>query len=159
MSINEMTDCRAPTTNADLDEVERVIGARLPQPYREFLRAHNGGQPSPEAFPFKSGKDGSHLNVFFAVNDPEPMYDLARGYAGWSRQVPHDLLVIAFDAGGSLVTLGIKGERAGKVYFWALEDAPQPPDPASYENVWLVADSFDEFVESFREPSLDKESR
>ena len=61
--------------------------------------------------------------------------------------------VIGVDAGGSGVCLGIHGDRYGKVYFWSVEDAPEPPDPTSYENTWLVADSFDAFVESFHEPS------
>lgn len=152
-----MTHSAAPITDADLDRVEETIAAKLPSAYRAFLLAHNGGQPTPDGFPFDD-EPGSLVNFFFAVNHPKRTLDVTRNYNAGKR-FGVDLLPIAIDAGGSYVLLGIRGERYGKVYFWSLEDEPDPTDATTddEEHVWLVAESFDEFIESFREP-VDEDS-
>ena len=69
----------------------------------------------------------------------------------WRANLPADLMAIADDAGGSVVCIGVRGKRRGRVYFWSLEDAPQPADPTSYEGIWEIAPSFDAFLASFHE--------
>jgi hypothetical protein len=92
MLLTEMTDPGPPITDVDLDALDHAIGAKLPASYRRFLLEHNGGQPTPDSFPFRGKSRGSMLDVFFGIGHPNGMFDLSRSYAGWSGRVPKDLI-------------------------------------------------------------------
>jgi hypothetical protein len=69
------------------------------------------------------------------------------------------MIPIAGDGGAGQICLGIKGDDLGKVFYWDmanepldeetyLEDYGEPmPAEAKRQNVHLVADSFDEFLD------------
>ena len=151
MPIDEMEFVGDPITEADLDAVEQALGVKLPAPYRAFLLMHNGGRPSPDGFDFADHEEGSLLNTFYSVKCTEEEFDLEINARGWRARVPNDLIVIGNDAGGNLVCIGVEGKRYGKVYFWSLEDETDPRDPTNYENVWLCAEDFDQFLASFQD--------
>lgn len=75
-------------------------------------------------------------------------------YLSWYKErMPDHLIPIAFDPFGNLVCLSIRRNDRGAVYFWDHEGealvvgAKQP----YYGNLSLVADSFNEFLNSLTE--------
>ena len=75
-----------------------------------------------------------------------------RTYEG---RLPPELFPVAYDPGGNLIAVSTGGENAGKVYFW---DHEMEDDEAStadhdpyFDNVSLIANSFDEFFNGLYE--------
>lgn len=155
MPITNFTDSGPPATDEDLDELEAYLGARLPPEYRAFLHRTNGGRPDPEEgfYGYRGDRSGgSLLNFFYAVTHEKKTYTLAHAYFKWEGRVPRDLLPIGWDAGGSLVCIGISGKRYGKIFFWDMEDEGLEGRPPGYRNVHLLADDMDSFLEGFFDP-------
>lgn len=127
---------------------EASIGVRLPADYRTFLLGTNGGEPHNPVFSF--GPDGTYLDsavrYFFSVSE-NFTFSLAHKFDIYTRatRVPAGMLPIATDPSGNLVLLAIKGEDAGKVYFWNHEMEGLVENPSSKEHLALLANSFDEF--------------
>lgn len=133
---------------------ERLIGARLPDDYRAFLLAHNGGEPTKRRCFRFADRTGPYTNgavrAFAGLGKPQ-YYDLERlheVYCEDERRVPTDVIPIAPDAFGNLVCLAVGGAHRGRVYFW---DHERETEPAAYVNMDRLADSFTEFCERLYE--------
>ena len=129
--------------------VERFLGLKLPKAYRTFLLDVNGGKCSSNSF-FISEKEGEDsIRYFFGINEDES-YDLLSCIKRYKKRVPLNMLPIANDSFGNLILLSISDPDYGKVYFWdhdwEVEDG-QIPD---YSNLTLIADSFEEFLNSLK---------
>ncbi len=148
MAIKSMRSQGPRIDDSDLARVESEIGVALPSDYRVFLLEFNGGQPTPDGFMFKGGSDGSLVNILFGVGHARATNDVVRVWRGNRTAVPQDLLPIGYDAGGNFICLGLRGERRGRVYFQAADLVAEEDDPWGEEFVWLVADSFAEFIEN-----------
>lgn len=101
------------------------------------------------------------FNVFFGgAAEENDVYSLAWNKEVCEDRVPPDLVPIGNDGGASLFCIGISGERLGKIYCWTYEEEPldaetylkdfghEMPESAKYANVFLIANSFDEFWNS-----------
>ncbi len=68
----------------------------------------------------------------------------------YKKRIPSDTLPVASDDEGNLILLGIEGKNLGKVFFWSHNEEAGTPlgkgRKPGYENVTLVAGSFDEFL-------------
>ena len=58
---------------------------------------------------------------------------------------------IADDPGGNAICLGMSGNERGKVYFWDHEMEADEGDEPTFENVYLVAESFASFLKSLKD--------
>ena len=135
-----------PLTEDRLRSAERQLGLELPDSYRRFLLAANGGRPKPSRFALPDGRRDS-VDWFLGIHDGEG--DNLVGYASTYRdRVPSDLLPIAHDPGGNLVCLGVAGTRLGQVFFWDHEREAEEGEPATYENVVLLAPDLDTFLDA-----------
>src|SRR5262245_12481319 len=138
-----------PTSEVALAEFEKRIGSRLPEDYREFLLAYNGGKPKVSKFVFadRTGPyTGSSVRAFAALSAGAhyDLYDYLDTYCSEEeRRVPSEVLPIGEDNFGNLVCLAITGRHVGRVYFWNHEGET---DPAAYRNMDRIADSFSEFL-------------
>lgn len=102
-----------------IEKFEGWLGYRLPEDYRDFLIATNGGLPSEAAV-----VPGCGLLVdqpLFGLAAADRMQDLA--YANlWLRdRFTTDFLAVGYVQGGLLV-LQTRGDRAGSVWFWDDDD-------------------------------------
>ena len=155
--ITRIDDCGPSLTDQDIDSLESRIGSKLPVEYRHFLLRHNGGRPTPNAFPIEGFPDNPFgvIQVFFRVNG-----SLESSNAIWNWEVgrgrmPSNLLPIACDDGGDLICLSLFGEDAGAVLFWDFYgESPEP----SYSNVYRIARTFAEFLDGIREIGRGRES-
>ena len=149
-------------TEEQIQAVEREIGTVLPADYREFL-AHYGGYAAYSgslssrilrAFP------GAHftgeevpVNVFLGIKkDSSDAYNLLSTYYCFRERMPFNFLPIADDLLGNMVCLAVSGEDQGSVYCWdreGEEDVDEGEEPG-YSNVYLLAKSFDEFINTLQ---------
>lgn len=148
-----------PATERQVAALELKLGIELPSDYRSFLLEYNGGRPKIEAERFGDAAfdiwwDQQPWAADYAESLVHGFYSLdEKSTVSWSAaeaayltvpRVPEDFVPIAFDRGSNQILLGIRGERRGRVYFWAKDYEPQVP---GYENVGFVANSFGEFLE------------
>ncbi|HEV7406713.1 MAG TPA: SMI1/KNR4 family protein [Chthoniobacteraceae bacterium] len=131
--------------------LEEGIGERLPEDYREFLIACNGGSLGGRLWFYKAGSvlpDAAPHHV--GGLRPEPPFSLLARLHALHGRIPIDLMWIMDDAFGNAICLGVAGELHGRVYFW---DHEKEPAAGAWDgrldtavNVRLLAGSFTEFV-------------
>ncbi len=150
-----------PLAEDRLAKLEAKLGARLPEDYRAFLLKYNGGRPDRQRFLFtgenyNGEEQESILEWFFAVHDQpydedaewepsadeeflpyfaQPLESVLEEFR--SESTATDVVPIARDPCGNLITLGLRGDRAGMVYFF--DDEIEKPT--------LLANRFTEFLE------------
>ena len=144
------------TDDEQFKKIEEQIGATLPADYASFLVEYGGSAFGSEAgyvaFPileeYPRGKQG-FVDVFCGII-PGDCYDIIDNYLTYKGRMPFNLLPIADDPMGNAICLAIYGEDEGKVYFWyhEEEDVVDEGIEPSRDNLYLVAHSFEEFINS-----------
>jgi cell wall assembly regulator SMI1 len=136
---------------AVIQQFERQLGKDLPSEYRAFLLTHNGGRPRPAEFPMTGDtlNPSGTIHWFFGINNSRH-YDLRRNYRVYQDRIPTNFLPIAADPGGNLICLAVAGEDRGTVYFWDHDYEALEDEVANYENVYFIANSFTELLNSLR---------
>lgn len=144
-----------PLNETVITQIVSELDIQFPASYRAFLLKNNGGKPSPNVFPISGDASDTHgiLNELCCIcrkNSNDLIYK--RGV--FDGRVPHNLLVIGSDPGGNQICLSVGGNDYGKVYFWDHENEVEEGEEPDYRNVYLVANSFDEFLESLQDESV-----
>jgi hypothetical protein len=143
--------CARSLTEIDLSILEKKIDINLPREYKDFLLECNNGSPEPYGFPVENcpqcGKFG-WLHLFFGIDSLFECYDIVENYNVYKNRIPLDCIPIAIDPGGNIICLEISGINTGCVWFW--DHNFENPD-ADYSNCYKIANSFDEFINSFCE--------
>lgn len=131
---------------ARLAAFEVALGVTLPDDYRRFLLAHNGGELVPVELVLPGGSEpfSSLAGPLFGLNaGPSPLDEVFENCDG---EIPAELLAFAEDVGGNLLCIGIRGERRGQIYFWDHERADPEAEEPGWANVTRLAGSFDHFL-------------
>ena len=151
----EMTESGKALTEAQLQAVESRFGLALPNSYRRFLLAHNGGRSERCVFYYKDESGpytDSVIDWWFAINDGgNPSFEeYYQEFKIDEVRVPVSLVPIAHDPGGSLICISVGKEDNGSIYFWDAGDDSGyvPGETPTMSNCHLVADSLEEFVDS-----------
>ena len=150
------------TTREKIMEFANSIKVNLPDEYVSFLLKHNGGHPENDAFDLiepvwndlERGKTAG-VDWFLALYDGE-YNNLERSYI---RCENTDFFPIAYAPGGNLICLCIKGKNYGKVYYWDFNTNKEEDYnniAPTYNHMYLVANSFTEFINSFYKEDLAK---
>ena len=134
-------DLGAPVGERELQGAELLLGHALPEPYRSFLLAHNGGCPDPCAFtvldPLAGERIIGRVNELYECDELPRMMGLYRG------RIPPDLLPIGDDEDGNQILLRVAGPGIGRVYLWDHRHEHSPP---THGNCALLADRFDQLL-------------
>lgn len=141
-----------PANDAEFEACERRIGRTIPEPYRSFLRRHNGGTPSRRGFSWTNEYGRAVLarvRSFFGVDDGED--GLMDCFETYRDRVPRDLFPIASEVGSNLLLMGTEGARTGRIFYWDHNWEAGNGEPPTYRNVHLIADSLDAFLASLTE--------
>jgi len=146
-----------PATPEQVAAFEAEVGARLPDDYRAFLGAVNGGYLR-GWHRYRGAAAGGqerteYVQSLFGLRPDEPALSL-RFHWGCGQNLeagfPRGLVAVAADPGGNLFGLRLEGARRGAVYFWVHDLLPDPGEwdgrVETAENVVLLADSFAAFV-------------
>jgi SMI1/KNR4 family protein SUKH-1 len=140
-----------PLDSDILKALEQYWGFGIPKDYREFLIKYNGGVPVPNCFSFKYDvEDGSCIHSFFGIKKDEN-HNLLMNIQLYQERIPANFLPIGDDSFGNLILLSVKGSDRGKIYFWDHEREVAEGEEPDYSNLTLIADSFNEFINSLRD--------
>jgi len=131
------------------DELER----KLPNAYREFLLADNGGRPTPSMFSIPALPDrplhDSSMHSFFGLFMADPSEELRYVAEEYAAVLPSPLLPIGRDYGDNVVCLATIGTDEGSLYLWESEFYEPALPPEDQTNLIWVAPSFEEFLNGF----------
>jgi cell wall assembly regulator SMI1 len=152
----EMLDTGPPLTDLRIGVLERKLGIVLPEGYRSFLLRHNGGRPKPDFFPIQACENNpfGSIHYFNGIGWPANSSNIEWNYKTFRGRMPREFLPIAGDGSGNEICLSLKGTNKGAVYFWDHDEEHSPP---TYENVYLVAETFEGFLDSFYFEDLSEE--
>lgn len=93
------------------------------------------------------------LAWFYALYDSK-VSNLEDEYKSFHHKLPKELLAIAYASGNDQICICIDGPNYGKIYFWDIyNQAPENQEPW-WENVYLIANSFTEFINGLYEYDL-----
>lgn len=140
----------AQASLSDIAEFERRVDLQLPEDYRRFLAANNGGKCCSGGL-FREAATGesiSRVNILLGLRD-EPNYSLEEALSIMKERMPPDLLPICYDSGGNYLLLDCSDEHRGTVYFLGLESADLEDSPG-LESLTVVARSFSELLSQLK---------
>lgn len=153
-----------PIDADEIKEIERRLGVSLPSSYRQLL-ASFGGASFRETIMFEpkvrlpdsvSPENHAMISVFYGGRSDAPR-DLLSALDRYRDRMPEGLLPIASDGGGNQIAMGVGGTHDGQIFYWdhnrewdeddyVEDDLPVPSD-LKWQNLTLIADTFDQFVE------------
>lgn len=148
--MREMKEPKKPTSDARISEIEKELGISLPLQYRNFLLRYNGGHPIPDGFVFKEAPYGDSCVAWFLAIDSE-LSNFVETFECMRDRMPRELIPIADDPGGNQICIAVAGPNTGAVYFWDHEHEVDEGDVPTYQNISLIANSFDEFIDSLHD--------
>ena len=134
-------------TEGQIAALEKQLGCRLPDEYRNFLLTRNGGQPNPPYVQIP----GTHIDNV-GVSDIFGLFGTAKEYPSIFGAIqihepvlPKGYLPIA--RGSDLFTLSLRKKDFGCIHFWDHETDQVDDDDRFLESAsHLLAGSFDEFL-------------
>jgi len=148
--ITNMENSQATINENDINCFEKRFGIVLPEDYKRFLIKYNGGKPSPRRFKTIDNKTITSLLLILPLADIQSE-NLASNYISFNQgnKIPKNLLPIGQDPIKNKICMSIGGEDVGYIYYWDMdEDFGNAP---SYDNMFLVAKSFTDFINSLCE--------
>lgn len=142
-------ETKNPTTESEIASLEKRLNITLPNQYRDHILKYNGGYPSKECFDTQGG-GRSKIHYFYAIYNGK-YSNFENTYTKFkikqNRLLPH-IFPIAHDEGGNQICISIGENDYGYVYFW---DHEEEDDEPSYENMYLIANSLNEFLDNLFE--------
>lgn len=133
--------------------LEEKYKIKLPQDYSFYLQ-HYGNDYIREDYCFIPSKDLSNKikqaqfevdSIYGLYNDENNIEDKINFH---KDLLPADLIPIADLPGGDLVCIGTKDDKQNKIYIWFHE--------MDGENVYLISDSFENFIMNFKRTNVEK---
>ena len=152
---NRFTGSGAKLTEEALVGAEKMLGRNVPDAYRSFLLKHNGGRPDAAEFQMAAARTSTTepvaIKSFFGIGMPEGTLNLEYALETFGDRIPSWSFPIARDPGGSLILMAAEGPRKGKIYFWDHDREADDGDPPTEDNLYLIADSLDDFLAKLTE--------
>jgi SMI1 / KNR4 family (SUKH-1) len=160
--VDQIDDKLPPAPPDQLAAFEAQLGQRLPDGYRRFLVACNGGWLGDRFLEFEGlGPDNGDVGAMLwhiGGLRPETHYSLVWNRECYRGRIPDSLIWIMDDPSGNAICLGVAGGRRGRVYFWDHENEPDDDWVGSFAtagNIELLANSFTDFVAGVRDTEDD----
>lgn len=139
---------RRKATEKQIKVFEERIGCKLPEEYRCFLSACNGGQPNPDCVDVPGRKDIDNVGVgaLFHLQPSKPaVNELSYELEHTGAMLPDGHLPIA--GSSDVYTVSLKPKTFGCVFWWFHESNDVDEDGNFMESAgYLLAGSFDEFL-------------
>lgn len=148
----------------ELAEIERQIGAHLPADYRDYLKRYGYStfgdlvefRPI-EALPSRVSVSGNAPFSHFYGPASAGANALGTAIESYKGRMHSSVIPIASDGGGCEIVLGLSGPIRGRVFYWDCNDewdeseyedehGSQMPEEAKFANMYLVSDTFTEFL-------------
>jgi hypothetical protein len=146
-----------PATEVDVQEVERKLGVRFPDDYREFLMSINGiiGEHDHLVVYEDDDADPWYVRGLHSISPDAPDYVrlLDRQHdCRFDVRAPKRLVVIGRTLGWDLICMSVSGRDRGCVYGWYEPevDIPSQLEPDSMDHLSLLGGTFREFWSKLR---------
>lgn len=151
----KLKDCKQIVFSSDVKKFEEMHNVSLPEEYKKFLLKNNGGKPVAEdAFHYESELEtysDSAVRYFFSLFSDNNSVEYNFEIYVLAKRIPSSMLPIAADYAGNVVCISISNDTFGKIYFWDHEEELEDDDNnPSHDNLYLIADSFTEFLGSLK---------
>jgi hypothetical protein len=144
----EMYHMAAPD-EADVKRLEDSVGV-IPEDYKAFLQTYNGGMPAPNIVITKTNE--LVVNFFFPLKSPCDYPDnLWKIRTTCASRIPCEMLAIASGGSGDLVLLNLHSTAFGKIYYWNHDWESETDAETYFDNIELIADSFTQLLNAFRD--------
>jgi hypothetical protein len=154
--IEMYTTGETKVTDSQLNDLEIYFGVKFPQAYSDFMLITNGGIPLHCCFNFKDGSEGSTVSFYSVL--PGDSFDIVKRNKARAGRFPRGFVSIGADGNGNAICIDCnEGEGYGKIYFWDHEneaDLAQGETPETVENIYLLGDTFTEFLEGLYDVEL-----
>jgi cell wall assembly regulator SMI1 len=141
---------------SQLNHVEEYFGVKFPQAYRDFMLITNGGIPLHNCFVSKDGTESSSVSFFSVL--PTDSFDIVKRNKARTGRFPNGFISIGADGNGNAICIDCNaGEGYGKIYFWDHEneaDEAQGETPETVGNIFLIDNTFSEFLEGLHDVEL-----
>ena len=133
----------------DFADAEDLLSTQLPEEYKEFLLANNGGAPSKTYFMTEDESVETDVRFFLPYDDgaEETVMDEIENIT-LEGVLPKQIFPIATTSCGNRVVLSCRKDDFGVVYFWAWDE--QGDDRPSYDFLHEVAEDFTSFVDGLK---------
>lgn len=147
LATTNATDQYSPTS---IERLESLLGARLPESYRQFLVETNGGVPWKKLLRFYNEVDEeeqeSAMQCFYALDDPRSPERRRRPFEDRVEHVYENimqtnlpdrrLVPIGQDVAGNIICLSLEPDTAGQIMFYDHD----------YDEVYALTSNFELFV-------------
>lgn len=146
-----------PTSFLQIGKIEELVGLKLNSEYKDHLLKYNGGYCIPNVFSFNENGTctRSSIDWFLAIYDgkADNLEIYIRNFKIDEKRLPSHILPIAHDPGGNLICISCGFSDEGYVYFWDHENEVDYTieDDQNYDNLYLVAKSFGEFLDGLKD--------
>ena len=144
-------------SDADVRELENMLGTTLPDDYRAFLLDVNGGRPGPDCSLVPLPREDVLLRDLHSLSTSGAPFDLASRIRRLRTKIPYPLIPIGSAGGakyGGAVCLCLEGRMRGSVWYFTLAGDLTPSllnlPWQDFGNVTQVADDFLGFVSILR---------
>jgi SMI1/KNR4 family protein SUKH-1 len=143
-----------PAESSAIARFEERWRVHVPEPYEAFLLRANGAELALPIFYYRRSPQGrlreGSIDVLLSIDHEDQFKDLGYYvdlYTQWrSRRIPYDLFPIGTDGGSNLILMGNDGPRLGQIFYWLHDFEASDGEPPTERNVYLVANSLDEFL-------------
>jgi len=143
----EIISTNVPATESQIVEFEAVIGARLPDQYRDFLMKYNGGKTSPNYFRFHDGPYGDgEVKTLWALGGHPSGLETEQEGLKTEGMLPDGIVCIGIDTGDSGIGILIFGQNYGAVAYLDFFGG------GDQTNVYIFANSFSDFLDKLVDP-------
>ena len=135
-----------------LRDAEERLGFPLPEDYRSWLAATNGGDP--ELAVTLPDRDFLWEHRAYGLRPDAPLEDVVYCYSYFRDRFTPDYLPVV-DVSGGILALKVKGERHGSVWFWSDDDpwASDEDTAADTERLlYFCGGSWEAFLERLEVP-------
>ena len=138
-----------------IEDFEKKYQIELQPDYRQFVSRYCPAVFKKPAFysPLekspKTPEDAlEEITVFYGLSADEN--NLIRIKEAYANRMPDFLIPIADTPDGDQVCLCVKGDCKDNVYLWDHDCESKSPNDEPYENLYLIANTFSDFIQSFR---------
>lgn len=150
-----MNNLYAPASEQQLQSLERELGKPLPAGYRAFLKSRNGERFS-SAIRCAAKHDPKidvdlAVIVIYGIGSVGDQYNLldAQNDYDFNSRVPDNIICIAEASHRLRICISLDGDDQGKIYLWIpIEDWVEDDVESSYEELSIIFDSFEDFLNS-----------
>jgi SMI1 / KNR4 family (SUKH-1) len=133
-----------PISLPDLAAFESELGCPLPQEYRDYLIAFNGGALEKDVIRISDAEGETRIHHMYGLHTGPAHQRLTSQYEGELGILQGAYLPICDDAFGNKFLIKLKGSKRGSVYFLNHEVA------VSRRALTYVAESFSRFMEKMQ---------